>query len=158
MRARSLTPISTTSVSGARGEAVHERAVGRLGVAGDHREPGREAAVRGRGCLGERRRRHGGRDAGHELERDPGRGERLRLLAAAPEDEGVAALEPHHALPAPRGEHEQLLDGALRDARLPGALPHEEAVRPRREGEHVVGDERVAEHHAGAAAGRRRGG
>ena len=123
MRARSPTPISTTSVSapGARPSTV-EPAVGRLGVAGDHREPGREAAVRD-GDAVERRRRHGGRDAGHELERDPGRGERLRLLAAAPEDEGVAALEPHHALPAPRGEPEQPLDGALRDARLPARFP-----------------------------------
>ena len=45
----------------------------------------------GVGGRGDRRR-----DAGHDLERDAGGREGLRLLAAAPEDERVAALEPHH--------------------------------------------------------------
>ena len=34
---------------------------------------------------------------GHDLERHAGGGERLGLLAAAPEHERVAALEPHDA-------------------------------------------------------------
>ena len=42
--------------------------------------------------------RHSGerRHARHDLEGDAGRGQRLDLLAAAAEDERVAALQPHH--------------------------------------------------------------
>ena len=45
---------------------------------------------------------HGGerRDAGHDLERDLRLGERERLLAAAPEDERVAALQADDAEPS----------------------------------------------------------
>ena len=42
-------------------------------------------------------RADGAGDAGHDLERDAGRGERLGLLAAAAEHERVAALQPHDA-------------------------------------------------------------
>ena len=55
---------------------------------------------------------------------DPGRGQRLRLLAAAAEDERVAALEPDDAAPGARALDHQRLDlllrhRALRPARLP---------------------------------------
>ena len=40
-------------------------------------------------------------------------GERLRLLAAAPEDERVAALEPHDALALAPEPHEQIVDRFL---------------------------------------------
>jgi len=43
----------------------------------------------------------GGRHAGDDLERDASLPERLRLLAATAEDEGVAALEPGHHRPLP---------------------------------------------------------
>ena len=58
----------------------------------------------------------GRRDAGghprHDLELDPGRAQRLALLAAAAEDERVAALEPHDAL-ARRGRLDQPLADLL---------------------------------------------
>ena len=54
----------------------------------------RDAGVGGRGDAGG--------DAGHDLELDPGRAQRFALLAAAAEDERVAALQPHHAAARPR--------------------------------------------------------
>ena len=44
---------------------------------------------------------------GHDLERHPGGRERQRFLAAAPEHERVAALQPHHAAAAARGANQQ---------------------------------------------------
>ena len=46
---------------------------------------------------GRGRHRRKRRDPGDDLERDPGAGERERLLAAAAEDERVAPFEPHDA-------------------------------------------------------------
>ena len=66
-------------------------------VAGDDGERRREPAVRHRDAR-VRGRGDGRRDAGDDLERDAGGGQRLRLLAAAAEDERVAALQPHDAL------------------------------------------------------------
>ena len=61
------------------------------------------------------RLRHGGdrRDAGHELERHAGVGERERLLPAAAEDERIAALEPDDAPPVASVHHEQLVHVVL---------------------------------------------
>ncbi len=50
------------------------------------------------GIPGVGRRRDSRRDAGHDLERDPGPLERLGLLASTPEHERVAALEPDDRL------------------------------------------------------------
>ena len=46
------------------------------------------------------RRGDGGGHAGHDDERHAGGDQRLGLLAAAAEDERIAALEPHHDLAA----------------------------------------------------------
>ena len=59
---------------------------------------------------------------GHDLEVDSGRGQRLGLLAAAAEDERIAALEPHHAPPRPRPVDQQRLDVVLLDGVVAGAL------------------------------------
>ena len=70
-------------------------------VAGDEGDGGGVVAV-GDGDAGIGGCRDPGRDAGHDLELDPRRAQRLALLAAAPEDERVAALQPNHALAAAR--------------------------------------------------------
>ena len=57
-------------------------------------------------------RRDAGGDPRHDLELDPGRAQRFALLAAAAEDERVAALEPHDAL-ARRGRLDQPLADLL---------------------------------------------
>ena len=62
-----------------------------------------------------RRGGHGGegRDARDDLERHAGLGERERLLAAAAEDERVAALQPDDLEPAPPELDEQPVDRLL---------------------------------------------
>ena len=60
---------------------------------------------------------------GHDLERDPGRGQRLGLLAAAAEDERVAALEADDD-PARRARSTSSSSiSLLGNARSPGSLP-----------------------------------
>ena len=68
-------------------------------VTGDDGDLGRHAALgdRDAGIGGHRERR---RHARHDLERHAGGAQRERLLAAAAEDERVAALEPHDAFAA----------------------------------------------------------
>ncbi len=56
-----------------------------------------------------------GADPGHDAEGDAGGDQRQRLFSAAPEDEGIAALEAQHP-PAFAGE----VDEAQRDVALPG--------------------------------------
>ena len=80
--------------------------LGRVLVAGDERHGAGHAAL-GHRDPGARGRRHPGGHPGHDLERDPGRAARLRLLAAAPEDERVAALQAHHVAPGERVLDEQ---------------------------------------------------
>ncbi len=65
---------------------------GMAAVAGYHRERGRQTPVGDRhpGVGGHG---HRGGDAGHHLERHPGRLEGQYLLTAPPEDEGIAALQ-----------------------------------------------------------------
>ena len=63
-------------------------------------------------------------DARHDAERHAGARQRLRFLAAAPEHEGIAALQPQHALALPRQIDQQvgnvaLLAGLVTPARLP---------------------------------------
>ncbi len=84
------------------------------------------------------------RDARHDLERNAGRVQRLRLLAAAPEDERVAALQADDALSGSRLLDRQSLDLALLHRVRAAALPDENALaRRRREGDDRVGDERI---------------
>src|SRR5207248_1983544 len=60
---------------------------------------------------GARRGAQRGGDAGDHLEGDAGGGERLGLLAAAAEQERVAALEAHDALAAAGGVDQRLVYG-----------------------------------------------
>jgi hypothetical protein len=90
----------------------------------------------------------GRRDARHDLERDAGCRQLVDLLAATPEDEGIAALEPQHTLALAGEAHQQLVDVLLRQG-VPAALladvdhlgvaPHQ-FQHPRR-------DQAVVEHH-----------
>ena len=76
----------------------------------------------GHGDAGVGGRRDAGGDPGHDLEGDLGGDERLGLLAAAAEDERVAALQPHDARPGAGAVDEQVLDLALLDRRVAGLL------------------------------------
>src|SRR5450756_238225 len=53
------------------------------------------------------------RDAGHHRKIDSRPCERLEFFAAAAEDEGVAALEPHHAPSLPSVLDQQVVDRRL---------------------------------------------
>src|SRR5581483_7723993 len=87
-----------------------------------------------------RQRRH----AGDDLDVDAVRGEMQRLLAAAAEEEGVAALEPDDGEAAPGEPDEQRVDLVLgerlaRDAERPGRRLVDQLAR-----DQPVVDERVA--------------
>ena len=94
---------------------------------------------------------HSGRDAGDDLERDPRRPQRERLLAAAAEDERVAALQPHDGPPGAGVLEHQLLGPLLRDGLAAALLADEQqlGVRPRAL-ERAGADEPVIEDHVGA--------
>ena len=87
------------------------------------------------------------RDAGDELERHAGVGERERLLPAAAEDERVAALQPHDAAAPPPVRDEQLVD--RRPARSRRARC---AASRRRLGDELLCDEPVVDEHLAARA------
>ncbi len=92
----------------------------------------------------------GRRDAGYNLERDAVPGEGLDLLAAAPEDERVAALEAQHALAFLGEPHQQFVDFFLRHG-VVGALLADENVRrvAPRHCDDGFGHQVVVEHHVG---------
>ena len=82
------------------------------------RVPGHEGDAAGEFAVGHRnaqRRRHRGAcgDAGDDLDLDSLRAQRFDLFAAAAEDEGVSALQPHHVPSLPGVENEKLLDEGL---------------------------------------------
>ena len=85
----------------------------------------RDPGVGGRGDAGG--------DPGHDLELDPGLAQRLALLAAAAEDERVAALEPDDALARAGGLDQALVDLLLRHRRWHARAPcrRRRARRPR---------------------------
>ena len=82
------------------GVEVDGKRLPRLGPACDDMEGGAVVPVGHRDApVG--RRRDGGGDAGDLLKIDARRGQRLQLLAAPAEEEGVPALQPHHIVPGP---------------------------------------------------------
>ena len=122
------------------------------------------------GNAGIRRRGDARRHARNDLERNPRRGERLRLFASAAEHERIAAFEPHDALAFARELHEQRVDLVL-PRRLARAaafadvvqLDGRRAVRDRRQREQRrirerVVDDRVAGDEQLAAAQREQAG
>ena len=83
----------------------------------------RNAGIRGNG----RRRRH----TRHDLERNPGRGEFLGLLAATSEQRRVAAREPHDCFALRGLLAHQPADGLPRHAASAGLFPGVEQMRVR---------------------------
>src|SRR6476646_6381214 len=91
----------------------------------DERDRRRHAAMRDRNscvcCCG-----HSSRYARYDLEGDSRARERLRFLAAAPEHEWIAALEPYDALSLQPEAHEQRIDLLLaRRLAAAATLTHE---------------------------------
>src|SRR5207247_10477896 len=68
-----------------------------------------------------------------------------RLLAAAAENERVAALQPDDPLAFTRRANHQRMNTRLTDGVPVGAFTDKEPLRPFREGEHARIDERVVE-------------
>ena len=62
-------------------------------------------------------------DPGHDLEGDAGRRQGHGLLAAPPEDEGVAALQPDDGVPGPAALDEEGVDRRPGATGPPGDLP-----------------------------------
>ena len=85
----------------------------RVFVAGEQRKLGGKLAMSQRNprVIG---RRHQGGNARHDLERHAGVGQLLRFLAAAAEEIGVAANEPHNGLARARPGDEQLVQFVAR--------------------------------------------
>ena len=105
--------------------------LGRVLVAGDDGEVGRDAAV------GHRDARVGGGadgagDPGDHLEGDAGGGQRLRLLAAAAEHERVTALQPHDAAGGPAPVDQHLVDLLLGEVDLARRLARGDQLGVRR--------------------------
>ena len=97
----------------------------------------------------DRRRRGDGGDARHagcHGERHAGIGQGERLLAAATEDEGVAALEPHDVEPGSAVRDEQVVDRLLPERR-----PRDDQRVVRRLGDEVRRHERVVDEHVAPA-------
>ena len=92
-----------------------------------------------------------GGDAGDDLELDPGLAQRFPLLAAAAEDERVAALQPHDALAGPGRLDQPLADLLLRHRGLPRApCRRRPARRPRGRRQRPGRDQPVVEDRVGA--------
>ena len=86
----------------------------------------------------------------HDRIGDAGRAQRFDFLAAAAEDEGIAALQPHRALAGFRGFDQQFVDGVLADAGLADAAADRHARRiAARAVENFRRDQFVVEHDVG---------
>ena len=133
---------------GAGGERIQRGLPGFVRMTRDHDEAGGHPAMRD-GDPGQRGRGHGRADAGHDLEGDAGLGEGERFFAAAAEDEGIAALEAHHALAALGGADQDAVDLLLGDVVAARALADVEALRLARELEHGRVHQRVVEDEVG---------
>ena len=91
-----------------------------------------------------------GGDARHHFEGDAVRVQELQLLAAAPEHEGVAALEPHHAAAGARMLQHQRVDAVLADVVVGGLLAHfDELGVAARQRQHAGADQAVVQDHVG---------
>jgi hypothetical protein len=100
---------------------------------------------------GRRRRPLCRADAGNHLERDACSCQALRLLAAAAEHVGVAALQAHQAAAALRQPHHQLDDALLRQRVMTALLADvDEIGLGRHQAEHGLGDEVVVQHQRGS--------
>ena len=82
-------------------------------------------------------------DPGDDMKADAGRRERQSFLAATAENEGIAALQPHHAKAGARQFDQALVDAHLRRALAAGALAHGLQSRLERQGQDLGRDQRV---------------
>src|SRR5207247_5787045 len=87
----------------------------------------------------------------NDLEGDAVARQRLRLLAAPAEDEGVAALEPHDTAPAPRVPDEERVDAFLGQRVSAARLAGEDAARPGCLVEEASIDQAIVDDDVGAA-------
>src|SRR5207237_1688068 len=71
------------------------------------------------------------------------------FLRTTAEDERVASLQPHDALPATSGADHQPMNRLLPDALAAGALAHAEALRLRKPSQRARVDKRVVENEIG---------
>ncbi len=119
------------------------------GVACDEGHRLGQASVR-QGRAGAGRGGQGGGDAGDDLAGDSRRAAFFQLLAAAAEDERVAALEPDNIESLKRERHQQAVDVVLRQGVAVLALGHVDQPRVRRgHGEDFRGDQAVMHDHPG---------
>ena len=90
------------------------------------------------------------RHSRHDLVGDAGGAQRERLLAAAPEDKRVAALQAHDGPALARAGDHQLLRVALGDRVAAAPLADEDHLGVRaRAGERTLGDQPVMQDHVG---------
>jgi len=91
-------------------------------------------------------------NAGNDLERDARGVQRLRLFAAATEDERIAALEAYDALTVSCLFDHQARDLVLRHGLHSAALSHEDSLAMRRrQRQDRIADQGIVEQHVGAA-------
>ena len=91
-----------------------------------------------------------GGHARHDAERHAGCGQRQRLLAAAPEHQGIAALEPHDAQTLARELDQALVDLELPRALAPGPLADRlEARRRAAQRQDLRRHQRIVQDHVG---------
>ena len=88
---------------------------------GDQAKPRRVLAV-GQRQAGFRRATERSRDARNDGRRNPGRTQSLQFLAAAAENEGIAALEPDDLTSGARRRDQMPVDRLLADAGMTSAL------------------------------------
>ena len=105
--------------------------------------------------MGQRNPRRGGtadgrRDARHDLDRDGARGKVFELLAAAPEDERIATLEPDDAPALGRMVMEKRVDLVLTAGMLAGRLANIDARGvAAREFDDLGPDQTIVDDHVG---------
>ncbi len=118
-------------------------------MAGDEGDAAGELPVRDRDAR-VRRRRHAGGHAGHDLELDARLAQHERLLAAAAEDQRIAALQPHHPPPGAPVLDQQPVDLLLRHLRPAALLADVDQFRVRpRVLERLLRDQAVVEDDVG---------
>ena len=82
--------------------------------------------------------------------------QRLRVVAAAPEHERIAALQPHEAAAASRRTNHHGVDFLLRQGVAPGSLADEEPLGAASQREHPLVHQRVVQHKIRAPQPRQR--
>ena len=118
-------------------------------MAGDEGDGLRRIAMRQRD-LRRGRNAQRRRDAGNDLDLDALGAQRLDLFSAAAEDEGIAALEPHHPLAGAGRSHQPAMDLALRNRMFaPGLADGHDLRRRVGQVENLRAHQPVGEDHLG---------